>query len=557
MQENLFVEPVHNLTPDQTKALKEALRMVRQKKFYPFLIHGVTGSGKTEIYLKLMEQALSIGRQCLYLVPEIALTTQLWDRISSRLATSISMLHSSLTNAERFDAWRMIKKGEVNVVMGARSAIFAPFPDTGLIIVDEEHDGSYKQDDGLRYNARDISLLKGKFSNAVVVLGSATPCLESYHNAMQKKYGFERLPDRVENKPLPAVQIIDMKTETARQKKKGGIVSEELQKAIKQRLKDGQQSILFLNRRGFARAFLCRQCGFTFSCPNCDLSLIHHSWQKKLRCHYCDFSIPLPEECPECDSYFLTSLGWGTERLEGEIKQLFPDARTARMDRDTTSSGKALRIILKDVYAGKIDILIGTQMIAKGYHLPGVTLVGVLCADHSLNFPDYRASERTFQLLTQVAGRAGRGDVSGEVIIQTYNPDHYSIVCARTHDFKKFYEIELRHRKELGYPPFSKIINVRFEGEDRRKVEACSHKTGQIARKILACSCKTALVEILGPCPAPLERIKNRYRYHMILKCGNIQQLRALTSTLLEQTKKYINRKDVKLIIDVDPIFIM
>jgi primosomal protein N' (replication factor Y) len=557
LHEEVFTEPVHELTPDQADILKQMDQAVKERKFYPFLLYGVTGSGKTEIYLKVMEQVLKSGRQCLYMVPEISLTLQLWDRISSRLKAPMAMLHSSLTSAERFDAWRMIKRGDVKIVIGARSAIFASFPDLGAIIVDEEHDHSYKQDEKLRYNARDLSLLKGKFSGCIVVLGSATPSLESFHNALKKKYFTGTLTSRIENRSLPHVKIIDMKVQTGLQRKKTGIISRQLQKAIQQRLSDGQQSLLFLNRRGFSPAFICQQCGYTFRCPNCEVSLIHHRGQKKLCCHYCDFSMPVPEECPKCGSYFLTSLGWGTERLEKEIKKLFPDARIARMDRDTTASRGASRAIIKGLYCGDIDILTGTQMIAKSYHLPNITLVGVICADQSLNFPDYRASERTFQLLTQVAGRAGRGDFHGEVLIQAYNPDHYSITCAQGHDYRKFYEIEMGYRKELGYPPYKRIINIRFEGPSRTRVEACSREIGNLGRQLLESSGSRQAVEILGPARAPWEKIKGRYRYQMLIKGSSIQRLRSFTSKVLEQGMAHVKEGGINLIVDVDPLFLM
>ena len=391
----------------------------------------------------------------------------------------------------------------------------------------------------------------------VVVLGSATPSLESYNNALKKKYFFGTLSNRIENRPLPHIKIIDMKKDEDRQSKYRGVVSHCLKMAIEQRLTVGEQSLLFLNRRGFSPSFLCQQCGYTFRCLNCEVSLIHHMGQKKLRCHYCDFSIPLPEECPDCGSYFLTPLGWGTERLEEEIKKFFPSARIARMDRDTTAVRGASRSILKSVYQGDIDILIGTQMIVKGFHLPKITLVGVICADQSLNFPDYRASERTFQLLTQVAGRSGRGDIGGEVFIQSYNPDHYSIACVRNHDYKKFFELELRYRKELGYPPYKRIINLRFEGKHRPEVEGCSEKIGNLCRCLLDDSGMKDTVEILGPARSPWEKLKNLYRYHMVLKGSNLQLLRAFTGRVLEQAGGYAKQKKVKLIVDVDPMFMM
>ncbi|MEI6126939.1 MAG: primosomal protein N', partial [Pseudomonadota bacterium] len=527
VQEQVFIEPVHEISPDQKKVLAQLEAALEKKMYFPLLLHGVTGSGKTEIYLKVMEQVLQGGGQCLYLVPEIALTAQLYDRISSRLQAPLAMLHSGLTAAERFDAWRMIARGEVSVVVGARSAIFASFKKLGVIVIDEEHDPSYKQEEQLRYNARDIALVKGRLLNAIVIMGSATPSLESYYNASRKKYSLGVLAQRVENRPLPQVGVIDMKIEAAVHKKNKGIISRPLQQALAQRLADGRQSILFLNRRGFSPALFCQQCGYTFTCPNCAVSLSHHKGEKKLSCHYCDFSMPVASECPSCRSYFLLPLGWGTERLEAEIKGLFPQARLARMDKDTTGKQGALHAILKGVYRGEIDILIGTQMLVKGYHLPNVTLVGILCADQSLNFPDYRAGERTFQLLTQVAGRAGRGNARGEVIIQAYNPDHYSIACAREHDFKKFYDIEMKYRKELGYPPYRKILNVRFEGTNKNRVEDCSRRIGELCARLLKQASPREALEVLGPARAPWEKIQGRYRYQLLIKGGSSQNLRS------------------------------
>ncbi|MCP4714588.1 MAG: primosomal protein N', partial [Deltaproteobacteria bacterium] len=530
---------------------------VAQQQFYPLLLHGVTGSGKTEIYLRIMDQALKQGRQCLFLVPEIALTTQLWDRISSRLRVPIAMLHSSLTAAERFDAWRMIRRGDVNVVIGARSAIFASFKNLGAIVVDEEHDPSYKQDEKMRYHARDLALLKGKYAKCIVVLGSATPSFESYYNAHTGKYQLAHLRQRVDNRPLPRVDIIDMKLEKALQRKKGGILSRALTQEIKQRLAKEQQTLIFFNRRGFAPSYICQECGHAFTCPNCDVSLIHHHRQRKLCCHYCNHARPVPQECPACGSFFLISLGWGTERLEKEIAHLFPEARIARMDRDTTSHKGASRAILKQMADGSLDILIGTQMIVKGFHLPRVTLVGVISADQSLNFPDYRASERTFQLLTQVAGRAGRGSIEGEVIIQTYTPEHYSIACARQHDYEKFFKHEMKFRRELAYPPYTKMVNIRFDGTNQLQVTQLAQKAGACARTVLDRNNGADNIEILGPARAPWEKIKNRYRYQMLLKGTSTQTLHIFSQQILQMARNEIKNSDTRVSIDVDPVFVL
>jgi primosomal protein N' (replication factor Y) len=555
--DEIFPEPVHVITDDQQAIIKQLRTGIEGKTFFPFLLHGVTGSGKTEIYLQIMEEVLRRGRQCLLLVPEIALTVQLWDRVISRINAPAAMLHSNLTSAERFDSWRMIRRGEIKIVIGARSAVFASFADLGVIIVDEEHDSSYKQDAKLRYSARDLSLIKGKFSSAVVVLGSATPSLESTHNTVQKKYHRGLLAKRIEDRQLPAIKIIDMRI--AQELKKGGqhIISPALQESIARHLQNGQQCLLFLNRRGYAPVVICQQCGYTFRCPNCDVSLIHHHREQKLRCHYCDSIMPQPESCPQCHSYFLEPLGWGTERLEKDILQLFPKARVARMDRDTTTSRGAARNLLKHLYKGDIDILIGTQMIAKGHHLPQVTLVGVVCADHSLNFPDFRASEHTFQLLTQVSGRAGRGDVPGEVIIQTYNPEHYSIRCAQRHDYQRFFEIEMNHRKELGYPPYARMINIRLEGASKEKLIKCAADLGATSKNFLSQLKGKSPVEMLGPAPAPWGKLKGKYRYHMLLKSQDINSLRRLAAQIINHARTVLHGKGISLAVDVDPVFVL
>jgi len=550
-------EPVNRLTADQASAIRRVAPAVRDRTYFPFLLHGVTGSGKTEVYLQVMARVLAEKRQCLYLVPEISLTAQLWDRIRSRLNVPIAMLHSGLSDAERFDAWRLIARGEVRVVLGARSAVFASFQDLGGIVVDEEHDPSYKQEEKLRYNARDLALVKGKMASAVVVLGSATPSIESYHNALQEKYALGTLPQRVEKKGLPKVRIIDMRIEMARKKKEKTILSPVLQQALAQRLERGEQSLLFLNRRGFSSAFICRECGYVFRCPNCDVSLIHHLGRKKLCCHYCDYSMAVPEACSRCGSFFLMPSGWGTERLEREINRVFPQARTRRMDRDTTRPKGASGEIIRSVFAGGTDILMGTQMIVKGYHLPKVTLVGVLNADQSLNFPDFHAAERTFQLLTQVAGRAGRGNVPGEVVVQTFNPDHYSLCCAGQHDFERFYKMETGFRKELGYPPFRKVINLQFDSTSRSRAESCAAAAGQFARELLADKMYRDHIEVLGPAGALWQKLKGRYRYQMLIKGAGLTELRRFTAAAVAFCSDRSRAQGVRMTIDVDPVFIV
>ena len=546
-------EPVHCLTDEQSAATKPMRAALDERRYQSFLLHGVTGSGKTEVYLQLMQHVLERGQQCLFMVPEISLTVQLRDRISSRLASPVAMLHSSLSATERFDAWRAIRRGDMKIIIGARSAVFAACADLGLIIVDEEHDASYKQDDMLRYNGRDLAVVKAQQAGCVVVLGSATPSLESYSNAVRGKYSLQHLSYRAADRSMPAVTIVDMKGEPSHARKKSPVLSGILIQALRARFSAGQQSLLLLNRRGFASALLCRQCGHTFRCPNCEVPLIQHKNRNRLVCHYCDYSMRVPQECSACGSFFLMPLGWGTERLEDELKVLLPGARIARLDRDTAV---ARRSILTAVLRGEIDVLVGTQMIAKGLHLPGVTLVGVISADQILGFPDYRSGERAFQLLTQVAGRAGRGSVAGEVIIQTYNPEHYSLRCAQKHDFKGFYRQEMLFRKTLNYPPLSRMINIRCEGENRASVARQAERMGEIAREL--CSPKNFgdRVTVLGPAQSPWEKLNSRYRFQLLLRSTDLNALRSFCSRLLESSGKACPR-DVRVIVDVDPFFLM
>ena len=546
-------EPVHCLTDEQSSATEPMRAALDERRYQSFLLHGVTGSGKTEVYLQLMQHVLERGQQCLFMVPEISLTVQLRDRISSRLASPVAMLHSSLSAAERFDAWRAIRRGDIKIIIGARSAVFAACADLGLIIVDEEHDASYKQDDTLRYNGRDLAVVKAQQAGCVVVLGSATPSLESYSNAVRGKYSLQHLSYRAAERSMPAVVIVDMKGEPSHARKKSPVLSGLLIQALRARLSAGQQSLLLLNRRGFASALLCRQCGHTFRCPNCEVPLIQHKNRNRLVCHYCDYTMRVPQECSACGSFFLMPLGWGTERLEDELKVLLPGARIARLDRDTAV---ARRSILTAVLRGEIDVLVGTQMIAKGLHLPGVTLVGVISADQILGFPDYRSGERAFQLLTQVAGRAGRGSVAGEVIIQTYNPEHYSLRCAQKHDFKGFYRQEMLFRKTLNYPPLSRMINIRCEGENRAAVARQAECMGEIARELSSPKHFGDRVIVLGPAQSPWEKLNSRYRFQLLLRSTDLNALRSFCSRLLESSGKACPR-DVRVIVDVDPFFLM
>ncbi len=518
------------------------------------LLHGVTGSGKTEVYLRAIQEALSRGRQALLLVPEIALTSQLAAYFRSRISEPMAVLHSGLSPGERYDEWRRVKKGLVKLVIGARSSIFAPLESPGILIVDEEHDPSYKQEENVRYHARDLALVRGKMESAVVVLGSATPSLESYHNAVQKKFRLLSLPSRVDGKPLPEIEVLDMRQESGEGKERP-LFSHALEEAIGENSRRAEQALLFLNRRGFSPFALCRDCGFTYRCPNCSVSLTYHLPEKTFRCHYCDYALSGLERCPECAGSGLLLFGVGTQRLEEEIRKRFPEIRAARMDRDTTSGKASHQRILGRVRRGEVNLLIGTQMITKGHDLPRVTLVGVVAADLSLNVPDFRAGERTFQLLTQVAGRAGRGDRPGRVIIQTYNPGHYSIRMAQAQDYQAFYRQETFFRKEMSYPPFVRLVNFRLEANSEARLMRCARGLEDLARKILEEEEGwQGEVEALGPAMAPLPRLRGKFRCQMLFKGKKWSSLHRFAERLLGRAGAEARVPGVKLIIDVDPV---
>jgi primosomal protein N' (replication factor Y) len=517
--------------------------------FSPFLLHGITGSGKTEIYLQAARQTLATGRGVLVMVPEIALTTQLEAHFISRFGEQVALLHSGLSQGERFDQWQRIVNNEARIVIGARSAIFAPLADPGLIIVDEEHDGAYKQEDGLRYQGRDLAILRGTLARATVILGSATPSVISYQHALNGKYQLLHMAHRVEEKELPRVEIVNLqaiKTVSGQPP----LFSMELIQALRQNLAAGDQSLIFLNRRGFASLMLCRDCGLAVRCPSCQVSLTMHKGSKKLLCHYCGHTVRGETSCEQCHSTNLVPIGFGTERLEAELRKRFPKARIARLDRDTSLNRKDLLAILKGVHDREIDILIGTQMIAKGHHFPHVTLVGVVLADTGLGLPDFRAGERTFQLLTQVTGRAGRGDKPGLVIIQSLNPDHYSIATARLHDYRSMFDREIELRRALRFPPFSRLINLRIEGEQENQVKKCALALAERARQLA----KThPSVAVLGPAPAPLAKLHGRFRWQLLLKSANIGALHGCATALLTAHKASAAGNSIKLSLDVDP----
>jgi primosomal protein N' (replication factor Y) (superfamily II helicase) len=513
--------------------------------FQTFLLHGVTGSGKTEVYLHAVAGARKRQHTALVLVPEISLTHQLVDRTRARFGEQVAVLHSQLSTGERWDEWRRIARGEAAIVIGARSAIFAPLRDIGIIVVDEEHDGAYKQADGVHYNGRDVAVMRGKLSACPVLLGSATPSMESFHNARSGRYRLLELPERVASRPLPSVELVDLRDP---QRTVTPVLSPRTAAALEANLATAGQSLILLNRRGFANFLQCRACGDPLMCPNCSVTLTWHRRWRALRCHYCGHTIAPPERCPECGEPALETWGAGTEQVEARLREAYPGARIARMDRDTTRRKGSQARLLSDWANGRLDILVGTQMIAKGHDIPGVTLVVVLLADRSLNFPDLRAAEQTFQLLAQVAGRAGRGERAGRVIVETLQPMHYSLQAAARHDFAAFAAQELAARRELDYPPFARLVLLRLEGERQEQVEELAAQAAVRLRELAA-----RRFTVLGPAPAPLERLRGRHRRQILLRGRSGTALRRAARETLEALHDNVRKQSVRLIVDVDP----
>ena len=519
-----------------------------------FLLHGVTGSGKTEVYLQALAHALEQGKGAIVLVPEISLTPQTVERFKARfnsgpLRTLVAVLHSHLSSGERHDEWHKIRQGRARIVIGARSAIFAPVEPLGLIVVDEEHEHTYKQEEAPRYNARDVAIVRGQMENATVVLGSATPSMESFYNCTQGKYTLLDLPERADDKKMPVVRIVDMR-QTVRGGKGIPIFSPQLKEAIAQRLERKEQTILFLNRRGYSTSLQCPLCGFVAECPNCSLSLTYHRHEQKLCCHICGHTDRVPPACPneKCRNPAIRYAGLGTQKVEETLAKLFPQARITRMDSDTLKRKEDYRRILGDFRVGKIDILLGTQMIAKGLHFPNVTLVGIIYADMALHQPDFRAGERTFQLLTQVSGRAGRGDIEGEVFVQAFTPFHPAIQHARRHDFIGFYEQELIFRAQLKYPPVSRVALLTLKGRNEDKVRFAADHLKRELEKAMA-GVKELI--IAGPAPAPLLRAETYYRHQIMLRAP---RMRALSQRLAGITQGLVLPEDVTLAVDIDPV---
>lgn len=541
------------LTEEQKNAYNRVEEAIDKNEYKQFLLYGVTGSGKTEVYLQLIEKVLKIGKNAIVLVPEISLTPQMLDRFISRFGKSdIAILHSKLSIGERHDEWERIRERKARIVIGARSAIFAPIENIGIIIIDEEHDSSYKSETNPRYNAKEIAKILAKENKAPLLLGSATPDINTFYNATNEnedgntKIQLLTLTKRANESSLPKVEIIDLKQELANGNR--SMLSMELYNSIEENISQKRQTILFLNRRGYSTFIMCRNCGYTVKCPSCNISMTYHSYEKKLKCHYCSYEENLVTTCPECHSDKIRYFGTGTQKLEQEINKQFPNASTIRMDIDTVTKKNSHEEILNKFKNENIDILIGTQMVVKGHHFPNVTLVGVIAADSSLNIDDYRANERTFQILTQVAGRAGRENLPGKVIIQTYNPDNFSIICAQKQNYEMFYETEIALRKQLKYPPFCDIILISFNSLNETNIKNISN---EMYKKLLE-KLNQEEFKIFRPMPSPIDKIQNRYRWRIIIK-GNMT---VEANEVLNQTLKEIysrNIKDIRISIDVNP----
>jgi len=534
----------------QQNALQRIQDGVSARKFSGVLIHGVTGSGKTAVYLAAMRAVLEAGRSAILLVPEIGLTPAVAADLHQVFGEQVAILHSALSNQERAEQWHRIRRGEARIVVGTRSAVFAPVADLALIVVDEEQDSSYKQEETPRYHARDVAVMRAKMANAVVVLGSATPSLESYFNTTKSKYALLELPDRVRQRPLPEVEIIDMRQEfleTGHEQ----VISRKLAQEIAERLERGEQAMILLNRRGYSPVVLCRTCGKKLECKNCAIALTHHKRARKMECHYCGYTAPVPQHCIHCGSEYVHFLGTGSEKLEELLHGMFPQARIGRLDRDTVRGREDFERVLAALHEGELDLLVGTQMIAKGHDVHAVTLVGVVGADMALGMPDFRAAERTFQLLTQVAGRAGRGETPGKMVLQTYFPDHYAVQYAAQHDFAGFYDKELRFRAWMHYPPYSALANVLVRGDKLDDALRWSGLLGKWFEKT-----RHEGIRVLGPAAAPILRLKNDYRYHFVLKSPSRQKLNGLLRSMLAYAaSEKIPRTQV--IVDVDALWLM
>jgi len=541
--------PLRTLNPHQLEAYQQIEAALRAASFQTFLLEGVTGSGKTEVYLKSIDACLALGRSALLLVPEIALTPAVAGQFLNRFGDQVAILHSAFHDAERAEQWRRIRTGAARVVVGTRSGVFAPVRNLGLVVIDEEHDQSYKQGEIPRYNGRDVAIVRAQEAGAVAVLGSATPSLESRYNAERGKYRRIELPERIERRPLPDVEVIDMRQEFL-ETRKLATFSRRLLETIAERLERGEQTMLLLNRRGFSSFVACRSCGERIQCVNCAVTLTYHRRDRRMLCHYCNYAQKVPSVCPKCGSEYLHFIGTGSEKVEEELHRDFPEARIARMDRDTVGGKRHFESILQNFREGNFDILVGTQMIAKGHDIPNVTLVGIVSADVGLGLPDFRAAERTFQLLTQAAGRAGRGDLPGIVLIQTINPEHYAIRYASEQNYVGFYAKEIQFRKLMRYPPFSALANVLVRSEKQEDALAMSAELGRLLDPA------PEGVKVLGPAEAPVPKLKSEFRYQLLLKAANRKRL----NEVLRDVQRFARDKkwrSTALVIDVDPLTLL
>lgn len=540
-----------HLTDAQAHAFQEIAHAIDGSQFKAFLLHGITGSGKTEVYIRAMRHAIEQGRSALMLVPEIALTPVFSRRLRAHFGDAVAILHSSLSTGERFDEWSRIRRGEARVVIGTRSAIFAPMLNLGVIIIDEEHEATYRQQEAPYYNGRDAAVVRASKENAVVVLGSATPSLETFHNSRRGKYAYLELPARIADRPLATAEIVDMRQEFEKRGKQE-IFSERLLDAIRETHERGEQAIILLNRRGYSSFVLCRSCGERMQCPNCDVTLTFHRSQRSLVCHYCDFRAPVPNACPACKGEYIYFLGEGTEQLEDKLRAMFPAMRIARLDRDTTARKRLFEETILQFGERKLDLLVGTQMLAKGHDFPNVTLVGVVSIDAGLALPDFRAAERTFQLLTQVAGRAGRGSLPGRVLVQTFHPEHYALRHAARQDYFAFYDEEIAYRRNLSYPPFVALASFTIHHESFMDVQT----TADELRRALDAENRNRACRVLGPAPAPLARLRNEHRYQILVKSTDRAKLRTLVDLALDRAAQ--NNCDVRSInLEIDPINLM
>jgi len=540
------------LTAAQGSVLAELTGLVESRRFHPVLLHGVTASGKTEIYLRLIERALEQGRTALMLVAEIALTPAMQSQFLARFGGRVAVLHSGLSEAERHEAWWRARRGEARVALGTRSAVFAPLTHLGVIIVDEEHDASYKQEETPRYHGRDVAVVRARLERALVVLGSATPSLESFFNAREGKYRLLKLEERVGGRPLASVEIVDMRQEF-RETHTQVPISRRLQEEIEAQLRAGAQTMILLNRRGYSWFLLCRSCGESIRCVNCSISLTYHRREYRLICHYCGYTLPVPSQCPACGSEYLQYVGEGTEKLEAKLAETFSGARVARLDRDVARRAGSYRKILADFRDGRIDILVGTQLISKGHDFPGVTLVGVVSADQGLGLPDFRAAERTFQLLTQVAGRSGRGEAPGRVLVQTFFPDHYAVRLAADQNYEGFYSKEMRFRRMMHYPPCAALANVVAQDTKLEKAARIAQQIGGFLSHVAGTS---PGLKVLGPASAPLARIEGRYRIQFLLKSGSRARLNDVLRRLADDCEQR-GIPPQSVMIDMDPVKIM